>query len=107
MIILVGDLFLKYFNERHGHTGFAYDEEGNSVQCDRCGMDLVINDDGEYYCAECDEIWDRQKFFDYIGAEPPGPECIVCDNDYPSCQDCPYGYVEDGEWVDEDDDEDE
>ena len=37
----------------------------------------------------------RQEYFDYIGAEPPGEECYVCDNLYPGCIWCAYGYVKD------------
>lgn len=89
---MLGELFLKFVNSRH--VDYAYDEDGDSVECDVCGMELVIKD-GEYYCAECDEVWSREKFFDYIGAEPPGDECYTCTNDYPSCTMCPYGYVDD------------
>ncbi len=91
---MIGDLFLKFFNS--GSVDYAYDEEGNEVDCDICGMPLVIKD-GEYYCAECEEVWSRDKFFNYIGAELPGPECYTCDNDYPSCTMCPYDYVDEEE----------
>jgi hypothetical protein len=36
---------------------------------------------------------DRAVFFRYIGATPPGPECLTCDNLYPGCMTCPYGYT--------------
>ena len=35
----------------------------------------------------------RSEFFNAIGAEPPGPECVDCNNLYPGCIICPYGYV--------------
>ena len=34
------------------------------------------------------------EFFNCIGANPPGPECLSCNNRYPGCTDCPYGYVD-------------
>ena len=89
-----GDRYINYINSHS--VDLAYDEEGDSVECDVCGCELVI-DDGKYYCPECDEYWSREKFFDYIGAEPPGPECINCDNDYPSCGYCHHGYLDDDE----------
>lgn len=94
---MIGDLFLKYFNSHIPE--YAYDEDGDSVNCEWCGQPIVIHN-GEYYCPECDRVYTRQEFFDYIGAEPPGPECLTCDNDYPSCSYCHYGYKDD----DEDDD---
>ena len=36
----------------------------------------------------------RGEFFNCIGANPPGPECLSCYNRYPGCTDCPYGYVD-------------
>lgn len=35
----------------------------------------------------------RSEFFNAIGAEPPGPECVDYNNLYPGCIICPYGYV--------------
>lgn len=96
-IILLGDLFLKFINSHS--VDYAYDEDGNGVICDYCGQPIVCKD-GAYYCPECQEVWSREKFFDYIGADLPGTECYSCDNDYPSCQECPYGYIEED---DEDD----
>ena len=83
------------YDEVYGER--AYDEEGNDVQCDWCGGDIIWKD-GQYYCFRCDEVWPRQKFFDYIGAQPPGKECVTCDNLYPGCMVCKYGYIKDEEF---------
>lgn len=94
---MIGDLFLKYFNSHS--VDYAYDEDENSVDCEWCRQPIVYKD-GEYYCPECDRTISRQEFFEYIGAEPPGSECYNCDNNYPVCTICQYGYVDDD---DEDD----
>lgn len=73
-----------------------YDEDGNFVICDICGGEMKWKDN-ECVCPECGRRMDRETFFDYIGAEPPGPECAGCENIYPGCVICPYGYVEDDE----------
>ena len=78
------------YDEVHGPR--AYDEDGNTVECEWCGAEIIIKN-GEYYCPRCEEVWSRKKFFDYIGSQPPGPECINCDNDYPSCGYCHHGYL--------------
>lgn len=96
---MIGDLFLKYFNSHS--VDYAYDEDENEVECMDCGQPIVYKD-GEYYCPECDKVISRSEFFSYIGAEPPGSECYGCDNNYPVCSICQYGYVDD----DDDDDED-
>lgn len=72
----------------------VYDEDGDTVECDWCGQELIWKN-GEYYCPGCEEIWSREKFFDYIGADPPGDECYDCDNLYPGCIACPHGYADD------------
>lgn len=73
-----------------------YDEDGDAVICDLCGGEMKWNDN-ECVCPECGQRMDRETFFNYIGAEPPGPECTGCENIYPGCVICPYGYVEDEE----------
>lgn len=93
---MIGDLFLKFFNSVGvGGADFAYDEDGDQVECDMCHMPLVYRD-GEYYCVECDEVWSRDKFFDYIGAEPPSSDCYSCDCKYP-CETCHLGYIDEEE----------
>lgn len=89
--------FLSFLKEV-GFAGadFAYDEDGDSVECEHCGQQIVFKG-GDYYCPECDEVIDREDFFDMIGADPPGDECYTCDNKYPGCIICPYGYAEDEE----------
>lgn len=71
----------------------VYDEDGNEVCCDLCGGEMVWKN-GTYLCSECGQVMKRADFFNYIGAEPPGKECLTCDNLYPGCVICPYGYVE-------------
>lgn len=72
----------------------VFDENGDGVYCDMCGAEMTYKD-GQYSCSECWRTMDRNSFFDYIGASPPGPECASCDNLYPGCIICPYGYVND------------
>lgn len=74
----------------------AYDEEGETVCCD-CGRTIKYSD-GKYFCPTCDREYSRAEFFEMIGAEPPGPNCITCDNLYPGCDSCPYGYVEEDDY---------
>lgn len=71
----------------------VYDEDGDFVIC-ACGEEIKWKD-GVYICPNCGQTMTRSEFFNYIGAEPPGPECITCDNLYPGCVICHYGYVED------------
>lgn len=71
----------------------VYDEDGDFVHC-VCGGTIKWKD-GIYICPDCDETLSRLEFFNYIGANPPGPECVTCMNLYPGCVICPYGYVED------------
>lgn len=72
----------------------VYDEEGNDVICDLCGEEIGWKN-GIYICKNCGKMFNRADFFNYIGAEPPGKECVKCDNLYPGCIVCPYGYIED------------
>lgn len=72
----------------------VYDENGDSVFCDICGNEIKWKE-GIYICPDCGQTMSRSVFFNYIGAEPPGPECVSCANLYPGCIICPYGYVED------------
>lgn len=85
------ELFEPTFGEVYDDV---YDEEGNFVYCDYCNSELKWKD-GIYVCPNCGQTMTRSEFFNYIGAEPPGPECITCDNLYPGCVICHYGYVED------------
>lgn len=73
-----------------------YDEDGYPVICDLCGGEMKGKDNG-CVCPKCGRQMDRETFFGYIGAEPPGPECIRCENIYPGCIICPYGHIEDSE----------
>ena len=83
------------YDEVYGER--VYDEEGNGVECDWCGSDIIWKN-GNYYCFNCDEVWSREKFFNYIGAQLPGKECLTCDNLYPGCIVCQHGYVKDEEF---------
>lgn len=71
----------------------VYDEDGDFVNC-ICGGTIKWKD-GVYICPDCGEVLNRAEFFNHIGAEPPGPECLTCANLYPGCIVCPHGYVED------------
>lgn len=72
----------------------VYDEDGDVVYCDRCGSEIKWKD-GQYTCPDCGQIMSRKIFFEYIGADPPDEICLICDNLYPGCVICPYGYVKD------------
>jgi len=72
----------------------VYDEEGYFVYCDCCNNELKWKD-GIYICPNCGQTMNRAEFFNYIGAEPPGPNCITCVELYPGCAFCPYGYIND------------
>lgn len=83
------DEYMSQFSE-------AYDEEGNSVCCPSCGDEMYFKDGtNTFVCLSCGYEMDRQEYFDYIGAEPPGEECKTCDSLYPGCIWCTYGYVKD------------
>lgn len=71
----------------------VYDEDGSEVLCDICGAEMIWQND-QYTCSGCGQTMERSEFFNYIGAEPPGPECEFCDNLYPGCVVCPHGYVD-------------
>lgn len=68
------------------------DEDGFPVICEYCGANIMWKD-GAYICPHCGNEMDREDFFNYIGATPPGPECVHCNSLYPGCMFCIYGYV--------------
>ena len=65
----------------------AYDEEGNAAACDICGSDMRWSPERHvWYCPECGEEMDRAVYFNHIGAEPPGSDCLTnCNENYPFC----------------------
>lgn len=69
----------------------AYDGTGSEVICPYCYCIMGFKD-GMYMCTQCEMVMDREKFFDYIGLEPLGPECAECNHKFPHCIDCPHGY---------------
>jgi len=73
-----------------------YDENGeySLVQCDSC-QETIRWKNGDYICPNCGTVMNRSEFFNCIGAEPPGIECSTCNNLYPGCVICPYGYIKD------------
>lgn len=65
----------------------AYDESGNAVPCRMCTGEMKWSPSKRvWYCPECDYEFDREDFFCYIGANPPGPKCITCLENYPYCK---------------------
>lgn len=69
----------------------VYDEEGNAIYCSRCGEEYGYDRrKNDYYCRGCGERMSREEFFQYIGANPPGADCLTyCRDDYPLCkQEC-------------------
>lgn len=69
-------------------TNAAYDEYGNAVQCEWCSCEMKWNPEKQiWYCSECDHEMNRPTYFLYIGAEPPGSECLTnCCENYPFCK---------------------
>lgn len=87
--IIFSDEYMSQFDE-------AYDEDGDSVTCPNCGDSLYFKEaENTYVCLSCGYELERDNFLDYIGADVPGEECKTCDNLYPGCISCPYGYVDD------------
>lgn len=66
----------------------AYDEDGNSVQCDICGCDMKWSPEARlWFCPDCEQTMERAVYFNYIGAEPPGIDCLTnCLENYPLCK---------------------
>lgn len=69
----------------------VHDDYGQEMRCENCGAYLTFQD-GSYRCPVCKKQLSRKEYFNYIQAEPPGPECITCDQSYPQCDHCPHGY---------------
>lgn len=66
----------------------AYDEEGNEAVCDICTEPLrwgpVM---GRWTCPGCGREMSRANYFNHIGAEPPGEDCLTaCQENYPFCK---------------------
>lgn len=85
---------LEIGSEYHSIYDEVYDEEGAGVYCDWCHSEIIWKD-GQYVCSGCGQVMERKDFFNYIGAEPPGPKCVTCSDLYPGCISCPHGYIKD------------
>lgn len=68
----------------------AYDDNCAAVFCEHRDCDSELRFDPvlhDWYCPECGARMDRKDYFDYIGANPPGPACLHdCDENYPWCK---------------------
>lgn len=68
----------------------AYDDTGAAVFCEHRYCDGELRFDPalrSWYCPDCGARMDRKDYFDYIGADPPGPDCLHdCDENYPWCK---------------------
>lgn len=66
----------------------AYDEHGDAAACDICGTDMKWDPIRRaWYCPGCGQIMTRALYFNHIGAEPPGLECLTnCCENYPFCK---------------------
>ena len=66
----------------------AYDDCGNAVLCDICGAEMKWNrKHQEWYCPNCGQVMNRAVYFNHIGAEPPGLDCLTnCHENYPFCK---------------------
>ena len=69
-------------------TESAYDENGDSVFCDICGGEMKWRQsENQWRCQDCGQEMRRVVYFDYIGADPPGSECLTrCRENYPFCK---------------------
>lgn len=83
----------KFYDESYEDV---WTEDGDVVNCDElyCNGEIRWRD-GQYICPECGQIMSRAVFFNHIGADPPGKECVTCNELYPGCISCPRGYVKD------------
>ena len=91
---LIGETDLESGDNYDGVPGYSdvFTEDGDEVFCDWCGIEIKWKD-GQYVCPNCGQEMTREIFFNYIGANPPGKECITCDELYPGCMECPHGYL--------------
>lgn len=66
----------------------AYDENGDTVFCDICGGEMRWHPaKRQWYCRECGQEMSRPVYLNYIGAEPPGADCLTnCRENYPFCK---------------------
>lgn len=65
----------------------AYDEAGDISYCEVCGEEMEWDPlNSEWVCWNCKSTMDRRRYFEYIGATPPGDECYSCDENYPYCK---------------------
>lgn len=66
----------------------AYTESGDIAICDRCGGEMKWNPVMQnWYCRECEQIMDRPTYFNHIGANPSGTDCLTsCNENYPFCK---------------------
>lgn len=64
----------------------AFDEDGDCVECDICQEGRLRFRNGNWVCQDCGNVINRPEYFNYIGAEPPGEDCITCNNNYPLCK---------------------
>lgn len=77
----------------HAEYDDVYDERGNFIYCDACGEEIHWKN-GIYICPYCGKTMSRAAFFEYAGIEPRGEKCLTCEDLYPGCIVCPYGYIE-------------
>ena len=66
----------------------AYDENGDAALCDICAAELKWNPKTrEWICPGCGQTMSRADYFNHIGANPPGLECLTnCGENYPFCK---------------------
>lgn len=76
------------FDAKDAWLNGAYDENGNGVPCDMCGGEMKWNPVMQnYVCENDDQAMSRIEYFNYIGANPPGPDCLTnCSENYPVCK---------------------
>lgn len=77
----------------------AYDENGDVAVCDICGAEMKWSlERHEWYCPDCGQTMNRALYFNHIGAEPPGMECLTnCCENYPFCKKTCERYIIDSD----------
>lgn len=62
---------------------YGWDEGEAPVRC----HDMIVRYDGtKWYCPQCNRTWNREEWFEKIGAILPSDECKKCIRNYPECK---------------------
>ena len=66
----------------------GWTEDGDSATCDACGDEMRFDEEDRVWrCVSCGNWMNRAKWFNHIGANPPGKKCLLlCRENYPLCK---------------------